>query len=120
MEQSLRGWKDELERVHQGSEQEYQLVDRADNARFYVVVFKPTLIEKSCHTAAYEGLKHEPDTQDSILNTVLDPQSFDLVCRILDSLMQGSLDSDLLNREAGFGPASDFHFGHHVYAAAQK
>ena len=27
--------------------------------------------------------------------------------------MQGALDSDLLNKEAGFRPASDFHFEHH-------
>jgi AraC-like DNA-binding protein len=94
-------------------EQEHQLVDRSENALFYVVAFKPSLIEKSCHTAAYQGLKNSPDRQDHILSAVLDPKSFDLIARILDSLMQGSLDADLLNREAGFGPASNFHFAHH-------
>jgi AraC-like DNA-binding protein len=93
--------------------QEHQLVDRSDNARFYVVVFKPSLIDKSCRTASYEGLKDTTDDHDHILSTVLDPQSFDLICGVLDSLMQGSLDCDLLNREAGFGPTSDFHFSHH-------
>jgi methylphosphotriester-DNA--protein-cysteine methyltransferase len=93
-------------------EQEHQLVDRSDNARFYVVAFKPSLIDKSCHTAAYEGLKRAPDDGDHILSTVLDPKSFDLVCKVLDSLMQTSLDADLLNREAGFGPASNFRFAH--------
>jgi AraC-like DNA-binding protein len=76
------------------------------------VAFKPSLIDKSCHTTAYEGLR-SPNQGDQILSAVLDPKSFDLVCRILDSLMQGSLDADLLNREAGFGPASSFHFAHH-------
>jgi AraC-like DNA-binding protein len=94
-------------------EQEHQLVDRSDNARFYVVAFKPSLIRKACHTAAYEGLKGAPDQGDPILSTVLDPKSFDLVCKVLDSLMQASLDADLLNREAGFGPASSFRFAHH-------
>jgi AraC-like DNA-binding protein len=94
--------------------QEHQLVDRSNNARFYVVVFKPSLIDKSCHTASYEGLKVTTDYHEQILSTVLDPQSFDLICRVLDSLMQGSLDCDLLNREAGFGPASDFHFEHNA------
>lgn len=93
-------------------EQEHQLVDRSDNARFYVVAFKPSLIDKSCHTTAYEGLRRAPDQGNQILSAVLDPKSFDLVCKILDSLMQGSLDADLLNREAGFGPASNFHFAH--------
>ncbi|MGB6727262.1 MAG: AraC family transcriptional regulator [Terracidiphilus sp.] len=94
-------------------EQEHQLVDRSDNARFYVVAFKPSLIDKSCHTPAYEELKRAPDQGDHILSTVLDPKSFDLVCKVLDSLMHSSLDADLLNREAGFGPASNFHFAHH-------
>lgn len=93
--------------------QEHQLVDRSDNARFYVVAFKPALVDKSCHTAAYEGLKHEPDDQNSIMNSLLSPKSFDIVCTIMDSLMQGALDPDLLNREAGFGPISCFHFEHH-------
>ncbi len=94
-------------------EQEHQMVDRSNNAQFYVVVFKPSLIDKSCRTASYEGLKCTPTPQDSILSTLLDPKSFDLICKIMDSLMQGALDSDLLNREVGFGPTSDFHFRHH-------
>lgn len=93
--------------------QEHQLVDRSDNARFYVVAFKPSLIEKSCQTASYEGLKHEPDEEDHILNTQLSPKAFDLASTIMDSLMQGSLDPDVLNREAGYGPASTFRFEHH-------
>jgi methylphosphotriester-DNA--protein-cysteine methyltransferase len=93
-------------------QQEHQLVDRSDNAQFYVVAFKSSLIEKSCHTAAYEGLKRGPDEQNNILSTLLDPKSFELISKILDSLMQGALDPDVLNREAGFGPASDFHFEH--------
>lgn len=94
-------------------QQEHQLVARSDDARFYVVAFKPSLIRRSCHAAAYEGLKHKPQDQDNILNTVLDPKSFDLISKIMESLMQGSLDSDVLNREAGFGPASNFRFEHH-------
>jgi methylphosphotriester-DNA--protein-cysteine methyltransferase len=94
-------------------QQEHQLIDRSDNLRLYVVAFKPSLINKSCHTPAYEGLKRKAHEQDNILSTVLDPRSFDLVTKIMDSLMQGALDSDLLNKEAGFGPGSDFCFEHH-------
>lgn len=91
---------------------EHQLVNRSDNLRLYVVVFKPSLINKSCHTPPYEGLKRKRLEKGNIPSTVLDPRSFDLISKILDSLMQGALDSDVLNQEAGFGPASDFRFEH--------
>ncbi len=93
--------------------QEHQLITRSDNARFYVVVFTPSLINKSCHIAKYEGLKHSPNNQSELASTVLDPKAFDLISKMMESLMEGSLDSDLLNREAGFGAASDFRFEHH-------
>ncbi len=93
-------------------EQEHQVIDRSDNAQYYVAVFKPSLIERACHGATYDGLKHEPGKQDEILSTVLDPKSFDLICKTMDSVMDGSLDPDVLNREAGFGPASNFRFEH--------
>ena len=94
-------------------QQEHQLVARSDNARFYVAAFKPSLIRRSCHIAAYQGLKRKPKDEDEILSTVLDPGAFDLICRVMESLMRGSLDSDVLNREAGFGAASSFRFEHH-------
>lgn len=94
-------------------QQEHQLVARSDDARFYVAAFKPALIRRACHTSAYQPLKHKPKDQDEILSTVLDPKAFELVCRVVESLMRGSLDSNLLNREAGFGPASGFRFEHH-------
>src|SRR5580658_2365913 len=93
-------------------EQEHQLVDRSDNAQCYVSVFKPSLINKSCRTEAYEGLKRKKHDREGVLNTLLDPDSFDLVRKTMDSLMQGSLDPNLLNREAGFGSGSAFSFQH--------
>jgi AraC-like DNA-binding protein len=93
--------------------QEHQLITRSDNARFYVVVFTPTLIAKACHTEKYQDLKRSPSDQSRIESAVLDPKPFDLIWKTMTSLVQGSLDSDLLNREAGFGPASDFRFEHH-------
>jgi methylphosphotriester-DNA--protein-cysteine methyltransferase len=92
--------------------QEHQLVDRSDNAQFYVAVFKPALINKACRTALNEGLKRDNVEHGGVLNTLLNPESFALIRNVLGSLMQGSLDPDLLNREAGFGPASDFCFEH--------
>jgi len=93
-------------------QQEHQMVDRSNNAQFYVAVFKPSVIRRYCRTSPYEGLKRDNIEQDGVLSTVLKPESFDLIRRTMDWLMLGSLDSDLLNREAGFGPASDFRFEH--------
>ena len=91
---------------------EHQLVDRSDDARFYVVVFKPSLIKRSCHDAIYDDLKNGPGEQDRILHALLDPKSFESICNVLDFLTQGAPDSDVLNREAGYGPASNFRFEH--------
>ena len=93
-------------------EQEHQVVDRSDNAQFYVAVFRPSLIARSCRTDAYEGLKQKHGEQTGVVNTILEPDSFDLIRKTMDSLMQGSLDPDVLNREAGFGVGSNFSFAH--------
>jgi AraC-like DNA-binding protein len=92
--------------------QEHQLVDRSDDAQYYVAVFKPSLIARSCRSTAYEGLKRDNIEQAGVVNTVLEPESFDLIRKTMDSLMDGSLDPDLLNRQAGFGVGSDFTFEH--------
>jgi AraC-like DNA-binding protein len=93
-------------------EEEHQLVDRSDNAQNYVAVFKPSLITRSCRTDPYQGLKCKNNERGSILSTALEPAAFDLIRTTMDSLMEGSLDPDLLNREAGFGVGSGFRFKH--------
>ncbi len=92
--------------------QEHQLVDRSDDAQNYVAVFKPSLIARSCRTASYAGLRRRTSGQDGVLHTRLEPESFDLVRKTMDSLMPGSLDPDVLNREAGFGLRPGFSFQH--------
>jgi AraC-like DNA-binding protein len=92
---------------------EHQLVDRADDAQCYVAVFKPSLIDRSRGTSLYEGLKHHQSEHGGLLKTLLKPDTFDLIRKTMDSLMQGALDPDLLNREAGFGANSSFSFEHH-------
>lgn len=93
-------------------EQEHQLVDRSSNALNYVVVFKPSLIRKSCRTPRYQGLKRSNTEGGGILHTQLDSGTFDLVRRTMDALMVDGLDAQLLSREAGFGVQSDFRFEH--------
>ncbi|MCE0497552.1 MAG: helix-turn-helix domain-containing protein [Methylacidiphilales bacterium] len=92
--------------------QEHQLVDRSDDAQCYVAVFKPELIARSCRSKVYADLRRKRVNCDGVLHTVLEPESFDLIRKTMDSLMQGALDPDVLNREAGFGVGSDFCFEH--------
>ncbi len=92
--------------------QEHQLVDRSADSQLYVAAFKPALVKRSCRSTLNQGLKRNSVEHDGVLNTLLDPESFDLIRSIMDSLMLGSLDADILNREAGFGPASNFCFEH--------
>jgi AraC-like DNA-binding protein len=93
-------------------EQEHQLVDRSSNAQNYVAVFKPTFIRRVCKTEAYAGLRNGRSEKQSLLHTMLDTKSFQLVRNAMDSLMEGSLDREVLNREAGFGAESDFRYQH--------
>ena len=92
--------------------QEHQLVDRSSDAENYVAVFKPSLIARSCRSTAYEGLKRDRADVDGVLHTILPVDTFDLVRRTMDELMVAAPDPDVLNREAGFGVNSDFHYNH--------
>ncbi|MEX0322778.1 MAG: helix-turn-helix domain-containing protein [Puniceicoccaceae bacterium] len=92
--------------------QEHQLVDRTPDAGYYVAVFKPELIERVCHGDFYAGLKQDSIEGEAVLTKIMQPEKYDLVIRTMDSLMEGSLDSELLNREAGFGYQSDFRYEH--------
>jgi AraC-like DNA-binding protein len=93
-------------------DQEHQLVDRSSTAQNYVAVFKPSFIRKVCKTPAYAGLKNRRTESQGVLHAMLGPQSFHLVRNAMDSMMEGSLDTELLNREAGFGVDSDFCYQH--------
>lgn len=92
--------------------QEHQLVDRAGNQQNYVAVFKPELIDRACRSEAYAFLRGDGADLDGVLHTKLDPETFDLVRKTMDSVMAGAPDSDILNREAGFGLSAGFRFEH--------
>ena len=92
--------------------QEHQLVDRSNDAQYYVAVFKPELINKSCHSASYKGLKRKRGEKGAVLHAILDPEIFGFLRGMMDWIMEGSLDPDILNREAGFGVGSDFRYRH--------
>lgn len=92
--------------------QEHQLVNRSDDAQYYVAVFKPSLIKRACRTPAYEGLKLAGRGLKIVKHTQLDPESSDLIRKTMESIMQGSIDADILNREGGYGVNSSFAFEH--------
>jgi methylphosphotriester-DNA--protein-cysteine methyltransferase len=87
-------------------EQEHQLVTRSADARFYVAVFKPGLINRSCRTPAYSDLRRGNYQSGAVLNAHLAPDTFDLIWKTMDSIMQGSPDLDGTAREAGYGGLS--------------
>ena len=92
--------------------QDHQLVDRTQDAKFYVAVFKPSLIARSCRSPAYADLRAESAKTEGVLQTRLSLDAFDLVRRTMESLMEGAQDADQLNREAGYGVDSDFRYQH--------
>jgi len=49
---------------------------------------------------------------NGVLSKLLGVEPFELLRKLMDTLMDGALDPDLLNREAGFGVHSDFCFQH--------
>lgn len=92
--------------------QEHQLVDRTDDAAYYVAVFKPDLIRRACRGPRYAGLKRKKPTVEGILHAELEPDRFDLIRREMAAAVEDGLDPDLLNREAGFGLSENFCFRH--------
>jgi|TARA_B110000037_G_scaffold223057_1_gene301627 AraC-like DNA-binding protein len=92
-------------------DQEHQLVDRSSDARYYVAVFKPDLIHRACRSAPYESLK-AASKDPTVTHCKLEATIFDLLSRSMDELMIDGPDPNTLNREAGFGAASDFHYQH--------
>ncbi|MFA6271032.1 MAG: AraC family ligand binding domain-containing protein, partial [Candidatus Paceibacterota bacterium] len=64
--------------------QEHQLVDRTNDAQNYVAVFKPDLIARSCHSETYKGLKRKKPEAGRVLHSVLDPQTFGFLRRMMD------------------------------------
>lgn len=93
-------------------DQEHHLVNRTVDAEYYVGVFKPDMIKRACRSEAYGGLKAQNNASGGLLHTILDPAKFDLLRKIMDSMMEDALPHDVLNCEVGFGKGSAFRFRH--------
>lgn len=94
-------------------QQEHQLVDRSDDAQFIVAAFKPSLISRSCQSSSYSGLKQKLSKESDVISTRLSPEVFDLTYKTMLTVIHDGLATELLNREAGYGPKSRFVFEHH-------
>ena len=92
--------------------QEHQLVDRSNDAQNYVAVFKPEMIKRSCRSSVYRDLKRKKALNRHLLHSVLDSDTFGFLVAMMENIMDGSIDPDILNREAGFGIGSDFRYRH--------
>lgn len=92
--------------------QEHQLVDRTPDARYYVAVFTPELVERACRGSKYNDLKKTKLDDNRVLSRMLDSSSKNALALVMDSLMEDALDADLLNSQAGFGIQPGFHFEH--------
>lgn len=92
--------------------QEHLLVHRTQNARYYVAVFKPDLIQRACQGKRYQGLHRLGTGEKCVLSKLLKLETYDLMTRTMDALMEDSQDPDILNKEAGFGFQSDFCYEH--------
>ena len=86
---------------------------RTPDAQYYVGVFTPDLIQRACRSEAYADLGKEDVGDVGILHRILEPAQFDLLQRMMAEIMEGSMDADLLNQEAGFGVDSSFRYAHH-------
>lgn len=92
--------------------QEHRLVNRSADAQYFVAVFKPEMIRQACRGNTYHDLRRKRLEGDSILSADLLPDDFIFLRKTMERIMEGSLDPDTLNREAGFGVASDFQYQH--------
>lgn len=92
--------------------QEHQLIDRSADARYYVAVFKPEMIGNACRGEDYRPLGESGEPGGPVMHCDLEPGGFEHLCRIMDELMADGPDAATLNREAGFGAATDFTYRH--------
>src|SRR5215813_3092680 len=69
--------------------QEHQLVDRSSDAQFFVAVFKRGLVARSSRSATYDGLRSNKTVADGVLHAWLRPESFDLIRKTMQVLLEG-------------------------------
>jgi AraC-like DNA-binding protein len=90
--------------------QHHQLLHRTADARYYVAAVKRALINDLDVNGPYSELIKE--TPPKFQTSIIDPGSFDLLCRHLQALTEDGPAASDLNRELGFGFCSSFRYTH--------
>ncbi len=93
-------------------EQTHQLVDRTPDARYYVAVFRPELTAEIGGDSGYAALSRGRPPQEGVVSTALPGAPFEVLRQMMAEICAAGMDSDLLNREAGFGQSPGFRFRH--------
>ena len=92
--------------------QPHRLIDRSPDAKYYVAVFKPSLVRRTCRDPRYADLRGARPPGQGVPHATLAPAALDLLRLTMDSLIEGVPDAEKLNREAGFGTTPGFRFEH--------
>ncbi len=94
--------------------QTHQLVDRSYDAKCYVVVFTPELVERSCRSEAHRKLIKSKDwlPSEQLFSKKLSSSTMADLARQMEGLVPGMFDARTLNREVGFGLNSGFSYDH--------
>lgn len=71
-------------------EQEHHMVERSEDSKCYVAVFRPGLVERAAVGDLYGGLRARR-AEEGILSTVLDPESFEFLKTTIDGLLSESV-----------------------------
>ena len=94
------------------SAQEHQLVDRSEDARYFVAVFRPSMIASAARSVAYAELKGARPGGGGVAHAQLSPMAFELLARMQAGLCEGGPEPVVANRECGYGVASDYVYTH--------
>ena len=81
--------------------QEHQMIDRSADARYYVAVFKRRLIENACRGPLYAELKSDSVDGDTALSKVVRPENFEVLRRLMDTLMDDAGPTRTCNQPRG-------------------
>jgi AraC-like DNA-binding protein len=93
--------------------QEHQLVDRTDNARYFVAVFRPSMIRAAARSPDYAELRRSRPSVSGVVQARLAPTAFELLSRAQAALCEGGPEPVVANRECGYGVASNYVYTHH-------
>lgn len=93
-------------------DQDHQLVDRTDDARYVVAVFTPAMLARTCRSGVSPALRRRGPDPGEVLHSRMSPPSFEPVRRMLEGIAADGPDQALLNREGGYGVQSAYRYHH--------